>query len=54
MSLKEFLESVCYRNTSIENAEMKQDEFDAVLNALKKTLSKNIQIYKRKNKSFRL
>ena len=41
MFLKEFFNSIFYRNISIENAEMKQDEFNAVLNALKKYSPKN-------------
>ena len=35
MSLKEFFKSIYYRNTLIENTEIKLDEFNAVLNALK-------------------
>ena len=48
MSLKEFFKSIYYRNISIENAEMKQDEFNVVLNALKTYSPKNPKYIKDK------
>ena len=51
MSLKEFFKSIYYRNTLIENTEIKLDEFNAVLNALKNP--KRPEYIKEKSKSFR-
>ena len=51
MSLKEYFKSIYYRNTLIENTEIKLDEFNAVLNALKNP--KRPEYIKEKSKSFR-
>ena len=48
MSLNEFFKSIYYRNISIENAEMKQDGFNVVLNALKTYSRKNPEYIKDK------
>ena len=48
MSLKEFFNSIYERNISIKNAEMKQDEFNAALNALKKYSPKKPEYIKEK------
>ena len=48
MSLNKFFKSIYYRNISIENAEMKQDGFNVVLNALKTYSPKNPEYIKDK------
>ena len=48
MSLNEFFKSIYHRNISIENAEMKQDGFNVVLNALKTYSRKNPEYIKDK------
>ena len=39
-----FFKSIYYKNTSIKNVEMKQDEFHAVLTQQKNTAHKNLSI----------
>ena len=43
-----FFKSIYHKNTSIKNVEMKQDEFDAVLNEIKKLQPTKTWVYKKK------
>ena len=48
-----FFKSIYHKNNLIKNVEMKQDEFDAVLNTIKKLQPTKTWVYKRKTKSLR-